>query len=55
MLPSLIFPSQTSFVPKRSVLDNIFAAKESIEWAMESNQDLILILLDYEKAFDQMS
>lgn len=55
MLPSLIQPSQTGFVPKRNILNNIFAAEESIEWAVESKQDLVLMLLDFEKAFDRVN
>lgn len=55
MLPSLIRPSQTGFVPGRSILDNIFAAEEAMEWAVESKQNLVLMLLDYEKAFDRVS
>lgn len=44
-----ILPSQTCFVPNRCILDNIFLAFESIEWALENNQDLSLLLLDFEK------
>jgi hypothetical protein len=38
----------------RSILDNIFIAQESLSWAEESNQDLVLLLLDFEKAFDRI-
>lgn len=55
MLPDLIRPSQTGFVPGRSILDNIFSAEEAMEWAVESGQDLALIFLDYEKAFDMVN
>jgi len=36
MLSNIIRPSQTSFVPGHSILDNIFAAQESMEWVVES-------------------
>jgi hypothetical protein len=41
-----------SFVEGRSILDNTFLAQEAQEWAEESNQDLVLLLLDFKKAFD---
>ncbi len=52
ILPNIIRPNQTGFVEGRSILDNIFIAQESFSWAEESNQDLVLLLLDFEKAFD---
>jgi hypothetical protein len=41
-------------VEGRSILDNVFIAQESLSWAEESNQDLVLLLLDFEKAFDRI-
>jgi hypothetical protein len=38
----------------RSILDNNFLAQESFEWAIESGQDLVLLLFDYEKTFDRI-
>ncbi len=29
-------------------------AQESLDWAVESNQDLVLLLLNFEKAFDRI-
>ncbi len=29
-------------------------AQEALEWAEENNQDLVLLLLDFEKAFDRI-
>jgi hypothetical protein len=54
LLPNVIRPSQTGFVEGRSILDNTFLAQEAQEWAEESNQDLVLLLLDFEKAFDRI-
>lgn len=55
MLHNIIRPSQTGFVPGHSILDNIFAAEESMQWVVESRQNLVLMLLDYEKAFDRVN
>jgi hypothetical protein len=53
-LPEIIRPNQTSFVEGRSILDNVFMAQEGLGWAEESNQDLVLLLLDFEKVFDKI-
>jgi len=41
-------------VEGRSILDNTFMAQESLDWAIESNQDLVLFHLDFEKTFDRI-
>jgi hypothetical protein len=41
-------------VEGRSILDNTFMPQEALEWAEESDQDLVLLLLDFEKAFDRI-
>jgi hypothetical protein len=53
-LTHIIRPNQTGFVEGRSILDNVFMAQESLGWAEESGQDLVLLLLDFEKAFDRI-
>jgi hypothetical protein len=53
-LPNIIRPGQTGFVEGRSILDNTFLAQEAEDWAEESNQHLVLLLLDFEKAFDRI-
>ena len=55
LLHHWILPSQTGFVPNRCILDNIFLAFEAIEWTMESNQEISMLLLDFEKAYDRVS
>jgi hypothetical protein len=52
--PSVIRPNQTGFVEGRSILDNTFLAQEAQAWAEENNHDLVLLLLDFEKAFDRI-
>jgi len=53
-LPNIIRPGRTSFVEGRSILDNTFLAQEAQDWAEKSNQDLVLLLLDFEKTFDRI-
>jgi len=53
-LNEIIRPNQIGFVEGRSILDNVFMAQEGLGWAEESNQDLVLLLLDFEKAFDRI-
>lgn len=55
LLHNCILPSQTGFVPNRCILDNIFLAFEAIEWALESNQNTSMLLLDFEKTYDRVS
>jgi hypothetical protein len=50
----IIRPNQTDFVEGRSILDNVFIAQKPLEWAEESGQDLVLLLLDFEKTFDRI-
>ena len=55
LLHHWILPSQTGFVPNRCILDNIFLAFEAIKWTLESKQELSMILLDFEKAYDRVN
>jgi exonuclease III len=55
LLHHWILPSQTGFVPNRCILDNIFLAFEAIAWTRENQQDLSMILLDFEKAYDRVN
>lgn len=47
--------TQTGFVKGRCILDNVLLAYESMNWALESDQDLVLLLLDFEKAYNRIS
>ncbi len=50
-LPLVIRPNETSFVERNNILDNNFLAQEALVWATESGQDLVLLLLKFEKTF----
>lgn len=54
-LPDCILPTQKTFVKDRCILDNVFLASEASDWAKESSQDLVILLLDFEKAYDRVS
>lgn len=54
-LPQIILPTQTAFVKNRCILDNDFLATEAIKWAKESRQNLVILLLDFEKAYDRVN
>jgi len=53
-LTHIVRPNQMGFVEGRSILDNVFLAQEALGWVEESEQDLVLFLLDFEKAFNRI-
>lgn len=55
LLHNWILPSQTGFVPNKCILDNVFLAFEVVEWSLENKQELSVLLLDFEKAYDMVS
>jgi hypothetical protein len=50
----VIRQNQTGFVA-RSILDNVFLARESMEWTEENNQRLVFLMFNFEKAFDKIN
>ena len=54
VLPLVIHASQTGFIKERSILDNIFTFWEMPTIASKTPQDLAVILLDFEKAYDRV-
>ncbi len=53
-LPQIIQPNQTRFVAKQNILDSIFLERDAMDWAMESEQNLVLLLLYFEKTFNKI-
>ena len=53
-LPQLIHDSQTGFVQERSIFDNIFLFWEMVATAEQQQQDLAILFLDFEKAYDRV-
>lgn len=54
-MPQWICPLQVVFVKGQSIFDNVLVAYESLDWAVISNQDLFLVLLDFKKTNDRVS
>ena len=54
LLSQIIRPNQTSFIKGHSIFDNDFLAIETMDWTVESSQPMILLLLDFEKAYDMV-
>jgi len=52
ILAGIISLDQTTFIPTRFILDNILLLHETISWAKESEQEAILLKLDFQKAYD---
>jgi hypothetical protein len=55
ILMKVISPDQSAFLPLRYILDNIVLTQENLNWAKTSKQPLILLKLDYIKAYDIIS
>lgn len=53
-MPDLIHGSQTAFIQDRCILDNVFTFYEAVEWAESSHQQMDVLLLDFEKAYDRV-
>ena len=55
VLPDLFDEDQTTFLPMRYILDNVLMQTETIKWCKQSDQDLILLKLDFRKAYNIVS
>ena len=54
LLPTLCRATQTGFIPGRSILHNVSFNRDIIEWAERSKTPVVVIFLDFEKAFDRV-
>ena len=54
MLGELIHDSQISFVKECSILDNIFTFWEATALAKLRHEEMAILLLDFEKAYDRV-
>ena len=53
-LTDIIHNTQTGFLQDRSILDNIFLFWEVVAISQERKEDLAILLLDFEKAYDRV-
>ena len=54
VLPKIIHVSQTRFMRERSIMDNVFTFWEASAVAVKNKQNLVVLLLDFEKACDRV-
>jgi hypothetical protein len=55
ILPNIISEDQSVLLPLRYILDNVLVTHETIQWARETGQDLVLLKLDFKKAYNMVS
>ena len=57
LMDRLVSPYQTSFVPRRSIYDNIIIAKEVVHSLskLRCKKGYMVVKIDLEKAYDRMS
>ena len=54
VLPKVIHVSQIGFMKDRSIVDNVFTFWETTALAVKKKQNLAVLLLDFEKAYDRV-
>ena len=54
LLNDIIHKSQTGFMQERSIFDNIFMFWELTALAKEKDVDLVVLLFDFQKAYDRV-
>lgn len=54
VLPRIILPQQTGFVPGRNILENISIAWLTRDWLHHTGLPALFLKLDFEKAFDRI-
>lgn len=55
VLPGLVGERQTAFIQGRQIPDEIMIANESIVWAKRMKKQMLLLKVDFIKAFDVVS
>jgi hypothetical protein len=55
LLPEVISEEQSAFLPPRYILDNVLVIHKTIQWACESEQEMVPLKLDFRKAYDMVS
>ena len=51
----MVHPMQYGFITRRDILHNILKMQMALDYAMESKQQIVMMQLDFEKAYDHVS
>ena len=54
LVSRFISQTQTRFIQGRYILENLITSWEAMHWAKENGQEVAMILLDFEKAYDRI-
>ena len=54
-LPQLIHPSQYGFITGRNILHNVLNVQMATDYARHSHQEMVMVQLDLEKAYDHVN
>ena len=54
-LPKLIRPAQYGFIAGRNILHNVLNVQMAMDYARNTHQELIMVQLDLEKAYDHVN
>eukprot|EP00775_Hariotina_reticulata_P014958 gene14958-biopygen52 len=55
VLPSVIDPTQTAFVPGRQIADNVLCHLEEVDYLQQEQQPGVILFLDFAKAYDRLN
>jgi len=54
-LPLWIRPTQKGFVLGKFILDNVFLPFQGMEWVNKSDQNIVMLLLLFEKTYNKIN
>lgn len=54
MVARIICKEQSSFIKGRFILDNLIIVWEGLKWAWETGQKVLLLKIDFDKAYDRV-
>ncbi|KAL3687300.1 hypothetical protein R1sor_013609 [Riccia sorocarpa] len=55
MLPDIINCQQTGFIARRNIVENVLSLHLTQEWALITDQDVLFVKFDFQKAYDRVS
>lgn len=50
-----ILPSQMGFILGRYIFYNVFMVSEAMDYVLDTKQPLVIVFLDFNKAYDRLS